>query len=273
MRPRRRAGAVPAAVCGLVGVLSSAAALASAGGEAVIGMQLEPPILDPTQSPAASITEIEYGNVFEGLVSFAADGSAQPGLAESWEISADGLRYDFHLRAGVRFHDGTPFDASTAKYSLERAIAPGSVNPQKPRLAAIGDIEVIDALTLRLVLKHRSGGLLQSLAWGAFVMVAPGSAAGNTLHPIGTGPFKFSNWRRGDSIRFVRNEDYRGRPAPLERVTFKFIGDPTAAYVARWPATSTPFLTIRRRRASRSFVPTGASGCSSARPRAKPSCH
>jgi ABC-type dipeptide/oligopeptide/nickel transport system permease component/ABC-type transport system substrate-binding protein len=209
-----------------------ALAVRPAGGDAVIGMQLEPPILDPTRSPAASITEIEYGNVFEGLVSFAPDGSAQPALAESWEVSGDGLRYVFHLRAGVRFHDGTRFDASTAKYSLERALAPGSLNPQKPRLAAVGAIEAADALTLRLVLKRRSGGLLQSLAWGAFAMVAPASAAGNALHPVGTGPFEFSAWRRGDSISFVRNEHYWGRPAPLSRVTFKFIGDPTAAYAA-----------------------------------------
>jgi peptide/nickel transport system substrate-binding protein len=79
-----------------------------------IGMQLEPPILDPTASPA--------------------DGSVLPKLASSWDISDDGLAYTFHLEHGVRFHDGSAFDAAVVKFSLDRARAPESVNPQKSRL-------------------------------------------------------------------------------------------------------------------------------------------
>src|ERR1700692_4755165 len=90
---------------------------ACAGGSVIIGMQLEPPILDPTANPAAAISEALYGNVFEGLVQFSGDGSVLPQLAESWVLSPDGLTYTFHLRQGVRFHDGTPFDADAAKYS------------------------------------------------------------------------------------------------------------------------------------------------------------
>ncbi len=198
----------------------------------VIGMQLEPPILDPTANPAAAISDILYGNVFEGLVSFAADGSVVPKLAGSWDIADDGLSYIFHLRPGVRFHDGSAFDASVAKFSLDRALEPESVNPQKSRLRAISRIEVLDPATLRLVLKQRSGGLLQSLAWGAFVMVSPASAAGNATQPVGTGPFRFSRWRRGDSVTLVRNPGYWGRTAASNEVSFKFITDPTAAYAA-----------------------------------------
>jgi peptide/nickel transport system substrate-binding protein len=205
---------------------------ALAGGGVKIGMQLEPPILDPTASPAAAISEALYGNVFEGLVQFAADGSVLPQLAASWDVSPDGLTYTFHLRDGVRFHDGTPFDATTAKFALERAVAPDSVNPQKSRLEAVRAIEAPDAHTLRLELRHRSGGLLQSLAWGCFVMVAPNTAATNAIRPVGTGPFRFAEWRRGDSLRLVRAPGYWGTPAHLERVTFKFIADPSAAYAA-----------------------------------------
>ena len=206
---------------------------ADAGGAGItIGMQLEPPLLDPTASPAAAISEALYGNVFEGLVQFAADGSVLPQLAESWDVSPDGLSYTFRLRDGVRFHDGTAFDAGIAKFSLDRAIAPDSVNPQKSRLEAVREIEAIDAHTLRIVLRHRAGGLLQSLAWGAFVMVAPQSAATNAAEPVGTGPFRVEEWRRGDSLRLVRAQAYWGRPARLARVTFKFIADPNAAYAA-----------------------------------------
>jgi ABC-type dipeptide/oligopeptide/nickel transport system permease component/ABC-type transport system substrate-binding protein len=197
-----------------------------------IGMQLEPPILDPTASPAAAISEALYGNLYEGLVQFAPDGSVLPKLAEAWDLSPDGLAYTFHLRHGVRFHDGTAFDASTAKFSLDRVLAADSVNPQKSRLQAVRSVEIMDAYTLRLSLSRRSGGLLQSLAWGSFVMVAPESAANDATRPVGTGPFRFSEWRRGDSVTLVRNADYWGTPARLNQVTFKFIADPGAAYAA-----------------------------------------
>jgi peptide/nickel transport system substrate-binding protein len=205
---------------------------APAADRVTIGMQLEPPILDPTANPAAAISEILYGNVFEGLVQFAADGSAVPKLAASWDVSDDGLSYTFHLQHGVRFHDGSAFDAAAAKFSLDRVLDSGSVNPQRSRAAKIREVGIVDPFTLRILLKQRSGGLLQSLAWGAFVMVSPQSAATNAVQPIGTGPFRFSTWRRGDSISLVRNADYWGKPAVLGEATFKFIADPTAAYAA-----------------------------------------
>ncbi len=205
---------------------------APAANRVTLGMQLEPPVLDPTANPAAAISEIFYGNVYEGLVQFAADGSVVPKLATAWESSADGLTMVFHLRGGVRFHDGSTFDAAAAKFSLERAIDPNSVNPQKSRLAKIRAIDMVDPLTLRIALKQRSGGLLQSLAWGAFVMVSPQTAASNAVRPVGTGPFRFSGWRRGDSLTLVRNADYWGTPAKLDVATFKFIAEPTAAYAA-----------------------------------------
>jgi peptide/nickel transport system substrate-binding protein len=198
----------------------------------IIGTQLEPPVLDPTANPAAAISEVLYGNVYEGLVQFAADGSALPRLALSWEISSDGLTYLFHLKNGVRFHDGSEFDAAAAKYSLDRIVAPGSTNPQRARLRAIRAVEVVDPLTLRVLLSRRSGGLLQSLAFGSAVMVSRTSAANNAVQPIGTGPFRFLRWRRGDSITLERNPDYQGPPALLSQVTFKFITDPTAAFAA-----------------------------------------
>jgi ABC-type dipeptide/oligopeptide/nickel transport system permease component/ABC-type transport system substrate-binding protein len=212
--------------------LPSPARGAPAASGVTIGMQLEPPILDPTASPAAAISEVLYGNVFEGLLRFAADGSVEPTLADSWEILDDGLSYVFHLRHGVRFHDGSAFDAAAVKFSLDRAREPKSVNPQKSRLAKIRSVDVVDPFTVRVNLAQRSGGLLQSLAFGSFVMVSPSSAAAAAAQPVGTGPFRFSAWRRGDSIALVRNSDYWGTPAKLSEATFKFIVDPTAAYAA-----------------------------------------
>jgi peptide/nickel transport system substrate-binding protein len=220
-----------AAILALLGVLLAGPRV-HAGERAIIGMQLEPPILDPTANPAAAISEVLYGNVLEGMVQFAADGSVLPRLAASWDISDDGLIYVFHLVSGVRFHDGSSFDAAAAKYSLDRITAAGSVNPQRSRFGAIRFVEVVDANTVKIALQRRSGGLLQSLAFGSAVMVSPQSAAGNAVRPIGTGPFRFARWRRGDSITLERNPDYRGVRAGLDEVTFKFIADPSAAYAA-----------------------------------------
>jgi peptide/nickel transport system substrate-binding protein len=216
----------------LLGAVLLAACPAYGVQRMIIGTQLEPPVLDPTANPAAAISEVLYGNVYEGLVQFAADGSALPRLALSWEISNDGLTYVFHLKSGVQFHDGSEFDAAAAKYSLERILAPGSTNPQKARLQAIRAVEALDPLTLRVLLSRRSGGLLQSLAFGSAVMVSRASSTNNAVRPIGTGPFRFLRWRRGDSITLERNPNYNGPPAPLSQVTFKFITDPTAAFAA-----------------------------------------
>ena len=118
-------------------IFASAAVLALVAGTALaqqteitIGMQLEPPNLDPTGGAAAAIDEVVYANIFEGLTRYQADGSIAPGLAESWEISEDGLEYTFALRSGVTFHDGTAFSAEDVKFSLDRARAEESTNAQ-----------------------------------------------------------------------------------------------------------------------------------------------
>ena len=236
MRPDPSEAALPRSWLAIVGLGVLAVLLhwqpVSAAGRIVIATQLEPPVLDPTLNPAAAISEILYDNVYEGLVQFGADGVVLPQLASSWEISDDGLVYVFHLIANARFHDGTPFDAGIAKFSLDRIAGPGSVHPQRARYAAIRSVEAVDASTLRISLSRRSGGLLQSLAFGSAVMFSPQSVANNAVHPVGTGPFRFLRWRRGDSVTLERNPDYRGGPAALDEVTFKFISDPTAAYAA-----------------------------------------
>jgi len=221
-----------AAIWLFLGAALLAGPMVHAAQRAIVGMQLEPPILDPTANPAAAISEVLYGNVFEGLVRFAADAAVLPQLAASWDVSDDGLTYVFHLVAGARFHDGNFFDAAAAKFSLDRIIAAGSINPQRARFDVIRAVEIVDPHTLKVALNRRSGGLLQSLAFGSAAMVSPQSAANNAVTPVGTGPFRFARWRRGDSITLTRYPGYWGPLAELDEVTFKFIADPTAAYAA-----------------------------------------
>lgn len=197
-----------------------------------IGMQLEPPNLDPTGGAAAAIDEVVYANVFEGLTRYAADGSIKPGLASNWIISDEGTVYTFTLREGVTFHDGTDFDANDVKFSLDRARARDSTNAQKALFASITDVEVVDPLTVRVRLSNPNGSFVTNMAWGDAVIVASESVDNNATNPVGTGPFRFERWVQGDNISLTRNPDYWGQPAALERAEFKFISDPNAAFAA-----------------------------------------
>ncbi len=220
-------------------LLASAAAIAIAAGSAfaqqtdiTIGMQLEPPNLDPTGGAAAAIDEVVYANLFEGLTRYQSDGSIAPALAESWTISDDGLVYTFKLRPGVTFHDGTTLTAEDVKFSLDRARAEESTNAQKALFAGIADVAVVDDLTVAVTLSAPNGGFLTNLAWGDAVIVAPESVDMAATAPVGTGPFKFARWVQGDRVELERNPEYWGAPVALERATFKFISDPTAAFAA-----------------------------------------
>ncbi|HDZ79844.1 MAG TPA: ABC transporter substrate-binding protein [Roseobacter sp.] len=218
-------------------ILGSCAAALMAGAVAAksditVAMQLEPPHLDPTSAAAGAIDSVLYSNVFEGLTRFMGDGSVVPGLAESWEISEDGLTYTFKLHSGVTFHDGTTMDAEDVKFSLDRINADDSVNAQKALFSAISEVNVVDPTTVEIKLSEPNGNLLFNLAWGDAVIVAPESIDNIKQLPIGTGAFKFTSWTQGDNIMIEKNPNYWGTPAALDMATFKFISDPTAAFAS-----------------------------------------
>ena len=114
-------------LAGAAAILLSATALTTPAFAAkdtlVMGVALEPPHLDPTAGAAAAIDEVVYANVFEGLTRINENGEVIPALAESWEVSEDGKTYTFKLHAGVKFHDGSDFNAEDVKFSLDRARA------------------------------------------------------------------------------------------------------------------------------------------------------
>jgi len=197
-----------------------------------IGMMLEPPNLDPTSGAAAATDEVVYANIFEGLVRVRADGSVGPALAKSWTVSEDERTYDFVLQDGVRFHDGTGFDSADVKFSLERARAPGSTNAQPALFAAIEDISPLSPTEIRITLGAPREDFLFDLAWGDAVIVAPESADSNARHPVGTGPFRFVRWQKGQRIRLERFDDYWGDTAPMAAAEFHLIPDSAAAYAA-----------------------------------------
>jgi peptide/nickel transport system substrate-binding protein len=197
-----------------------------------VGMVLEPPHLDPTAGAASAIREVTYANIYEGLTRIDRHGRVQPALAESWTISPDGLTYTFKLIGGVKFHDGTPFDCSIVKFSYERAVAPDSVNAQKQLFEPIASTTCPDPLTAVVKLKRPTSLFLFDMGWGDAVMISPKSAASNKTNPVGTGPFRFKQWVKGDRVEMERNPDYWGSQPKLKAVTFKFVSDPAAATAA-----------------------------------------
>ncbi len=214
------------------GVIGAASGALAAKDSLTMGMVLEPPVLDPTAHAAAAVDEVVYANVFEGLTRIDRNGEVKPALAESWTVSDDGLTYTFKLHDGVKFHDGTTFDSADVTFSLERAMADDSTNAQKGLFAPIASVAAPDAGTVVITLKQAAGNFLFNLGWGDAVIVAPESAATNKSDPVGTGPFKFDRWVKGDRVEISRYDDYWGAPAKLAKATFKFIPDPAAATAA-----------------------------------------
>ena len=179
-------------------------------------------------------------NIYDTLVQYK-DGSTElePGLAERWESAEDGLTWTFYLRKGVKFHDGTPFNADAVLFSLNRQhdkthpfhnVSGSYVYWVATGLAGIVDkISAIDDFTIQISLKTAYAPFIYTIAITSFAIVSPtavkkwGDAYSN--NPIGTGPFKFSRWDKKDKIVLVANDDYwDGRPN-LDRVIFRSIPD------------------------------------------------
>ena len=216
----------------LVVLLMSVSQAFAAKKDLTVGLQLEPPHLDPTGAAAGAIDQVLYSNVFEGLTRFASDGSIIPGLAKSWTVSSDGLTYLFELNQGVTFHDGSFMDANDVKFSLDRINAEDSANAQKKLYEAISSVDVVDSHKVKITLSKPNGNLLFNLAWGDAVIVAKETIENIKQKPIGTGAFIFDSWTQGDRIELKKNDVYWGENAKLDKVIFKFISDPSAAFAA-----------------------------------------
>ncbi|MCR9124656.1 MAG: ABC transporter substrate-binding protein [Rhodobacteraceae bacterium] len=211
--------------------LGAGAALAS--GQIVIGLQQEPTTLDPTADATASIDGMLTHNVFESLTTVDESGAVLPALATGWTVSDDGLTYTFTLASGVTFHDGTTFDSADVVFSFDRAMADDSVNPSKGIFAPIASVTAPDAATVQITLSKKDAFFLFNMAQGDASIVAPESADTNTTKPVGTGPFRYDAWTRGDRLILVRNPDYRDAgDVSLGRVEFRFIADAAAATAA-----------------------------------------
>lgn len=171
--------------------------------------------------------------VYEPLVKYERNGSIKPCLAQSWAVSPDGLAWTFSLKRNVVFSDGTPFNARAVKMNLDAVLKNGGRHTWLELVSLITKVQVLDELTVRVVLKKPYAPILQDLALvRPFRFLAPsafpadGDTSGKIKAPVGTGPWTLAATRLGEYDVFRRNERYWGVKPAVSTVTVKVISDP-----------------------------------------------
>lgn len=210
----------------------------------VYGLTLVPSGIDPHVN-ASSELGIALTSVYDTLVVLdPATGAFAPGLATRWEVSSDGRAYTFHLRSGVRFHDGTPFDAEAVRFNLDRIASPDTRSQKAVFLLGPYDrTEVLDPLTVVIHLKRPYAPLLDVLSQVYLGMASPTAVqkwgADYQFHQVGTGPFRFVEYVAADHLTLARNPDYawgpplfHSGPPYLDEIVFRFYEDPPTRALA-----------------------------------------
>jgi peptide/nickel transport system substrate-binding protein len=200
---------------------------------------------DPRGLDPALVDDGESGkiivNIYEGLLKYNKDSTkVEPSLAESWDVSKDGLSYTFHLRKGVKFQDGTDFNAEAVKYNIDRQLPDKATEDMSYAgfvYGAVKDVEVVDENTVKINLKTPSTPFLNNLAMCmAAPIISPTALKkyNNNVneHPVGTGPYTFVSWTKSQNVVLTRNDNYWGDKAKIKNVIFKFIPDNSARVVA-----------------------------------------
>jgi peptide/nickel transport system substrate-binding protein len=236
-----------------LGLLTGAAALASVklpaftqpGKTVVVGLEAEPTSLDPAQISDFNSFRATFP-MFDTLPQFKPGTTeVEPGLAESWTIEREGRRYVFQLRRGVKFHDGTPFNAEVVKINIERQIdpnhpfaLPGAFVYAGFTFGEVESVEVVDEFRVAINLKSTFAPFIRNMAIGSAMMVSPAAmekfGADIGLHPVGTGPFKFVEWVPGQQVVLERNPEYwdKTRVPKIDRLIFRPIVNPQSRVAA-----------------------------------------
>ncbi|MFP4643171.1 MAG: ABC transporter substrate-binding protein [Spirochaetales bacterium] len=193
----------------------------------VIAMNDDPDSLDPHRS-SASITEQMMLNVFDGLMVPNVEGTVEPGIAESYEVSDDGLEYTFTLRDDVFFHNGEPVSAEDVVYSYDRLRGAGDEEALTSELDDVESIDIIDDRTVRFTLSQVNSSFLAFL----YRAVLPEGYDRHDEEPIGAGPYRFASYEPGDRVVLERFEDYYGDGGSIDEAVFRIMDDGEAQLLA-----------------------------------------
>lgn len=195
----------------------------------VIVVPQDPDYLDPHLAAAAGTYEMMF-NVYEGLLKPAPDGTLLPAIAEHYTMAADGRSYTFYLRPGVKFHDGKTVTTADVQYSLERLMGTHTGQALSPFFTKVEAVETPDAKRVILKLKEVDASLLSNLTTASII---PKEHQDLNTQPIGTGPFRFVEYRPGQRVIMEKFEDYWQAELPLlDKVEFRIIPDREAALIA-----------------------------------------
>ena len=192
-----------------------------------VRLVLEPGNLDIRETAGSALDQILVDNVYQGLVARTPDQEIVPALASDYEVSDDKLTYTFTVREGVAFHDGQPLTPQDVVWSLTQ-VRDTPTFRDSARLANVADIAA-DGQTVTLTLKAPDSTLLWSLTGRAGLVLKEGDTIDRKTAANGTGPFRLTEWREGDSIVFERFAEYWGTPAAAAEVVFSYVGDNQAA--------------------------------------------
>lgn len=193
-----------------------------------VAVTTDPEGLDPQKTAAVS-TYFVSTNIFEPLLLVDENWEMQPRLAESWEVSEDYKSVTFHLRKGVKFHNGREMTAEDVQYSIERLHEDDS--PKKKYYANITGSEILDDYTIRFTTEEPDAVLLTSFAYPWSVIVPKESADSLKTQPVGTGAYRFESWIPQQELILTRNEDYYGTPADIATIDYQIVPDTTSAMV------------------------------------------
>ncbi|TVT27786.1 glutathione ABC transporter substrate-binding protein [Salinicoccus cyprini] len=208
---------------------------AGSGDEITMSVLATPNSLDPHAANDQSSNHVNV-NIYDRLVEFTPDLDLEPGLAESYE-QIDDLTWEFKLREGIQFHDGTEFNAEAVKANLDRVRDEEVGAPVAFLFELIDSVEVVDEYTVHIKTVHPFAALPSHLAHPAGSMISPavieadyeqyenGGELLTEVHqnPVGTGPYTFEELAEGEFVTLSRNEDYWGEPAQAETFTFKAV--------------------------------------------------
>ena len=216
----------------------------------------DPRSLDPALSTDVP-TGRAVGYVFDGLTRFSPIAEVEPGLAERWEVTPDGLTYTFHLRRQVRFHDGTPFGARDVVHSWERALDPTSKSSASEFLypikgardfhggktGAIAGLAVRDDSTIVVTLEQPLAAFTKLLAMPVASIIPQRITPNFGERPVGTGPWRLIDWRHDDYLLFARNDQYFLGPPKAESLQARIIAEPSTS-VAEFESGNVDVLQI-----------------------------
>lgn len=224
------AGAVLAATAACsAGSTAPGASPGPAAGSLTIGLTAEPANLDFTRTDGAAIPEALLVNVYEGLVKLDQEtGKVVPALAESWTVSPDGLTYDFKLRQGVTFSNGTPFTASDVKFSIDRVKSADWTVSLKSGMSVVSSVEAATPTQAKVTLSKPSNNWLFRMTTRIGAMFSPSGIADLANKPIGTGPYEVTAFRHGDAMELSARANYWGTKPAIGKVTLRYFKDATA---------------------------------------------